>query len=112
MIVSRFRGSFLTLLGTDLLHDAGFSLGESDVPTRLVLNELDLNLSSLATALVIIIVVIVSGRRNSGTLGASRLDAVAGEVVAWGRLIKTGGRIGDISHCEREMVLFGKYRQD
>jgi hypothetical protein len=42
-----------------LLHDSSLALGESDVSTRLILNELDFNLSSLATGFVIVVVVIV-----------------------------------------------------
>lgn len=34
-----------------LFHDTGLSLGESDVTTRLVLDELDLNLAPLATCI-------------------------------------------------------------
>ena len=44
---------------TYLLHNSSLALGESDVSTRLVLDELDFNLSSLATGLVIVVVVIV-----------------------------------------------------
>jgi hypothetical protein len=44
---------------TYLLHDAGLALGEGDVATRLILDELDLDLSALAAGLVIIIVVVV-----------------------------------------------------
>ena len=58
---------------TYLLHDTSLALGEGDVPTRLVLDELDLNLSSLAAGLVIIVVVVVgSGAR---TLDAAVLHA-------------------------------------
>ena len=55
----------------DLLHDSGFALREGDMATRLVGDKLDLNLSALASGLVIIIVVVVRGR---GTL---TLDATA-----------------------------------
>ncbi len=47
---------------TDLLHDTGLSLGEGDMTARLVRNELDLNLSSLTTGLIIVIVIVVRGR--------------------------------------------------
>ena len=48
---------------TYLLHDTSLALGEGDVPTRLVLDELDLNLSSLAAGLVIIVVVVAARAR-------------------------------------------------
>jgi len=49
-------------LSTYLLHDAGLALGKGDVPTRLVLDELDLNLPALAAGLVVIVVVVVGSR--------------------------------------------------
>jgi hypothetical protein len=60
-------------LQTYLLHDAGFALGEGDVPTRLVLDELDLDLSSLAAGLVIVVVVVVG--RSARALDATVLHA-------------------------------------
>lgn len=66
---------------TDLLHDTGFALGKGNVTTRLVLDELDFNLSSLTTGLVIIVVVVVGG--SSGRRGALPLDAsVLGHAIA------------------------------
>ena len=53
---------------TYLFHDAGLALGKGDVPTRLVLDELDLNLSPLAAGLVVVVVVVVGS-------GARALDA-------------------------------------
>jgi len=51
---------------TDLLHDAGLALGESNMTARLVGDELDLDLSSLATWLIVIVVVVVcSGRTRA-----------------------------------------------
>ena len=41
-------------------HDACFAFREGDVSTRLVLNELDVNLSSFATGLIVIVVIIVA----------------------------------------------------
>jgi len=55
-----------------LLHDTSLSLGEGDVTTRLVLDELDFNLSSLAAGLVVVVVIVVGGR---GVGGALSLDA-------------------------------------
>ena len=76
-----------------LLHDTGLPLGEGNVTTRLVLDELDLDLPALATWFVVIVIVIV-GRSRDAALGA-----VAGrEVVLRGRLV--GGGISDVSHVE------------
>jgi hypothetical protein len=76
--------------GTDLLHDSSFTLGEGDVPTRLVLDELDLDLATLATGLVIIVVVVVGG---AGSLALDAavlyLEAIAianRVIVAWRRI--------------------------
>jgi hypothetical protein len=49
---------------TNLLHDARLPLGKCDVATRLVCDELDLNLSALATGLIIVIIVVVGGGRT------------------------------------------------
>jgi hypothetical protein len=54
---------------TYLLHDAGFALAEGDVPTRLVGDELDLDLPALAAGLVVVVVVVVGGRARA--LGAA-----------------------------------------
>lgn len=61
---------------TDLLHDTRLALGEGDVATRLVLDELDLDLPALTAGLLFIVVVGVVGT----TLGAAilRCGAVAG----------------------------------
>ena len=69
---------------TDLLHDAGLALGESDVTTRLVLDELDLNLSPLATWLVVVVVIVVGGGARSLCRSLSAV-AVADRVIVGGR---------------------------
>jgi hypothetical protein len=64
---------------TYLLHDAGLALGKSNVSTRLVLDELDLNLSALASGLVIVVVVVVGSR--AWALGAAvRVADVEGAI--------------------------------
>jgi hypothetical protein len=84
---------------TNLLHDAGLSLGEGDVSTRLVLNELDLYLASLATRLVIIIIVVVGGT-GTRTLDASALESAIAVLEVVGRSRRVGLVIGsDLSHC-------------
>ena len=55
--------------GQYLLHDTGLALGEGDVSTRLVLDELDLDLPALAAGLVVVVVVVVGGRARA--LGAA-----------------------------------------
>jgi hypothetical protein len=54
---------------TYLLHDAGLALREGDVPARLVLDELDLNLPALAAGLVVVVVIVVGG--GARALGAA-----------------------------------------
>lgn len=64
---------------TDLLHDAGLSLGEGDVTTRLVLDELDLDLSSLAAGLVLVGIGIICWRSVGCALSflrAAAFDAI------------------------------------
>ena len=58
---------------TYLLHDTGLALGKGDVTTRLVLDELDLNLSSLAAGLVVVVVIVVGS--SAGALDAAVLHA-------------------------------------
>ena len=67
---------------TNLLHDACLSFGKGDVTTRLILDEFDLNLPSLTSWLVVIIVVVVGGSTDARTFGASILDSsIAGDKV-------------------------------
>ena len=56
---------------TYLLHDTSLALGEGDVTTRLVLDELDFDLPALATWLVVVVVIVVGGA------GARTLDAAS-----------------------------------
>src|SRR3712207_3209929 len=58
---------------TYLLHDTGLALGKGNVATRLVLDELDFNLSSLAAGLVVVVVIVVGG--SAGALDAAVLHA-------------------------------------
>ena len=60
-----------------LLHDPGFALGEGDVTTRLILNELNVNLPPLTARLVIIIVVVVRSRADTRALHAAGIGTVA-----------------------------------
>jgi hypothetical protein len=51
-----------------LLHNTSLSLRERDMATRLILNELDFNLATLTTGLVIVVVLIVGA--HAVALGA------------------------------------------
>lgn len=73
-------------LETYLLHDAGLPLRKGNVPARLVLDELDLNLSPLAAGLVVILVIVVGGRTRPfrasiGIAGDKGAIAVANALV-------------------------------
>lgn len=86
----------------NLLHDASLSLGESDVATRLILNEFDLDLSSLATWLVIIVIIVISRGTHARTFGAATFEGtVAGSSqIILGRRRFVVSDIGDIGHGE------------
>lgn len=73
---------------TYLLHDTSLALGEGDVTTRFVLDELDLNLPPLAARLVVVVVVVVRG----GGGGALALDAAsfAGAITVLEIIVHTG----------------------
>ena len=60
---------------TYLLHDTGLALREGDVATRLVLDELDLYLASLAARLVVIVIIVVGGSAGASSLDTATLDA-------------------------------------
>jgi len=66
------------------------------VTTRLVLDELDLDLSSLPTRLIIVIIIVVGSSGNARSLGATALSADAREVILRGGVV--GGGINDVSH--------------
>lgn len=59
-----------------LLHDTGLALREGDVATRLILDELDLDLAALTAGLVIVVVVVLGAHATA--LGAAVVRAVAG----------------------------------
>lgn len=98
------------MLATNLFHDAGLALGKSNVATRLVRDELDLNLAALAATLFVVIIIVV-GRRRTLAFDAARLGgaAVAYRVgvvnVLRRRLVVL---VGDVGHgCGRLRVLGG-----
>lgn len=84
---------------THLLHDTRLPLGEGDVATRLILDELDLDLSALATGLVVIVIIVI-GAHAIPFGGAIVRSAIAGgllQVLLGGRgllLIKGGSDVG------------------
>jgi hypothetical protein len=83
--------------GTDLLHDTRLALRECDVATRFIGDELDLNLSSLTSGLIIIIVIIV-GSRWALAFGTASVTAISETVIVKGRRRTLVG-IGDVGHC-------------
>lgn len=88
-------------MGTNLLHDTGLALREGDVATRLISDELDLNLSPLATRLVIIIIIVV-GRGRALALDATVLAclcaAIPDSVFVEGRGRRWVVLVGDVGH--------------
>ncbi len=82
------------MLATNLLHDAGLALGKGNMATRLVRDELDLNLAALAATLFVIIIVVVGGRRTLA-LDAARLGG--GAAVAY--------RVGVVNVLRRGLVV-------
>jgi ABC-type uncharacterized transport system ATPase component len=70
------------------------------VATRFILDELDLNLATLTTRLVIIIVVVLG--TNATALGTAGISTVAGllqVIVTRGKLVVDGSHVG---HVERQ----------
>ena len=97
----RFNATTRQRIGTHLLHDTSLSLGECDMATRLISDELDLNLSALASWLIIIVVVVVCGSLTR-SLDATRFNCVA---IADSVLIESRGRtlvvlVGDVGHFD------------
>lgn len=89
---------------TYLLHDARLSLRKGDVATRLILNELDLDLAPLATRLVLVVLILIAGGALSWPLGAAGVDgtvATRHELVLDGRRVFVGDG-GDVGHVEGE----------
>lgn len=88
---------------TYLLHDTGLPLGKGNVTTRLILDELDLDLATLTARLVIVIVVVL--RAHAAALGTASVSAVARllqVVVVWRELLLTDrGHIGHLEGLEK-----------
>lgn len=88
-----------------LLHDTSLALGKGDVTARLVLDELDLDLSALATGLVVVVVIVV------GSAGTRALDtSVLKRAIAVLQVVGGGGRVGlvvggDLGHCELDALM-------
>lgn len=85
-----------------LLHDTRLALGKGDVAARLVADELDLNLATLAAALLVIVVVVVGSWARSLDAAALVRVAIADRV----RVVELRGRrlvvlVGDVGHVER-----------
>jgi hypothetical protein len=80
-----------------LLHDTSLSLGEGDVATGLILDELDLDLSALTATLLIVIIVIFASHGSSAALVTTSTSGT--KVIARRRLVETGVRVRDVGHC-------------
>ena len=84
---------------TYLLHNARLPLREGDVATRLVGDELNFDLATLASALLVVVVVVVCYTR-AGALDTTRLGAAVADGMA---IVKVVGRrlvvlVGDVGH--------------
>jgi hypothetical protein len=102
-------GKGMSQTGTYLLHDAGLALGEGDVATRLVGDELDLDFSSLAATLVIVVVVVV-GDALSRALGATALSSGRGAIADGVGIVELDRRllivlISDVGHYCRDSAI-------
>jgi hypothetical protein len=97
--------------GSHLLHDTSFALREGDVPTRLVLNELDLDLAPLAARLVVVVVVVVGSGRGALSLDAAALGCAILElfllVVVGIAEVDAFGRHGEVESCAWSLRSFG-----
>jgi hypothetical protein len=101
-VAARGRGRrrlALWLPAAYLLHDSGFALGKGNVSTRLIADELDLNLASLAAALLVIVIVVVGTRTLALDAAGLGGDGISIAV----RLVQVGGRclivlVGDVGH--------------
>lgn len=87
---------------TNLFHDTGLALGESDVSARFVADELDLNLAAFTAALLIVVIIVVgsawTGAFDAASLAGDRI-AIADRMrivkLCWGGLVVL---ICDVGH--------------
>lgn len=87
-------------VATYLLHNASLPLGEGDMAARLVGDELNLNLATLASTLLVIVIVVV-GNTRAGALDTARLGAAIADSMA---VVEIVGRrlvvlVGNVGHC-------------
>jgi len=92
------------LMPAHLFHDARLPFRKSDVTARLILDELDLDLSPLATRLIVIVVIIVGRRADTRALEAAilcRRCTIAGRKrVILSRRWLLRVMFSDVGHCE------------
>ena len=77
-----------------LFHDPSLALREGDMPTRLVLDEFDVNLSSLASRLIVIIVVVVGCCTHARAFDTTSIGAITGRVV----VARRGIGVSNVGH--------------
>lgn len=88
-------GSYIATGSVYLLHDTSLPLGESDVATRLILDELDFNLAAFTARLVIIIVVVLGAHAIAlGATGIAVARLLQVIVLAGGELVIDGSHVG------------------
>ena len=85
-----------TTTTTYLLHDSSLALGESDVATRLVLDELDFDLSALATGLFFVYLVVTHATLGGAVVSSAVTGGLLQLVLGRGRVLLTDG--SDVGH--------------
>ena len=102
----------LWVVGSYLFHDPSLALREGNVPTRLVLDELDVNLSPLAPRLIIVVVVVIGCRTHARAFDATSISAIAGHVVVAGRSIGVSnvGHLRDVTSRHLSLLRWRTFR--
>ena len=83
-------------IGPYLFHDTRLPLGEGDVATRLILNELDFDLSALATGLFLVFLVVTHATLGGAVVSSAVTGGLLQLVLGRGRVLLTDG--SDVGH--------------
>ena len=97
---------------TYLLHDARLALREGDVPTRLVLDELDFDLASLAARLVVVVVIVVGGGACPRPLHTARLASAIAILEVVVLVVGRVGVVGDDFRRHPRYAALGDFSGD